>query len=174
MVCPRAAQCATHPAAVIVSLVNASTLSVRPETLSLRHPTAVQPAGTLAVEFEGAEPTGALEADGWAAEEVATLELEVVAERADVVWTAEEEARVEVEEETGMTTLVVVEGLAEEDTDDDVEAAFVTPLVVRSVSLAGPPQISFAGTKPSIFTPWSTGGTSAYRSQRSGCCTGPT
>ena len=155
--------------------MNASTFSVRPETLSLRHPTAVQPAGTLAVELEGAEPTGALEVEGCAAEEVATLELEVLAERADVVWTAEDEARTEVEEEeTGMTRLVVVEGLAEEDTDDDVEAAFVTPLVVRSVSLAGPPQISFAGTKPSIFTPWSTGGTSAYRSQRSGCCTGPT
>ena len=141
----------------------------------MRHPTAVQPAGTLAVELEGAEPTGALEVEGCAAEEVATLELEVLAERADVVWTAEDEARTEVEEEeTGMTTLVVVEGLAEEDTDDEVEAAFVTPLVVKSVSLAGPPQISFAGTKPSIFTPRSTGGTSAYRYQRSGCCTGPT
>ena len=64
MVCPRAAQCATHPARVIVWLVNASTFSVRPETLSLRHPTAVQPAGTLAVELEGAEPMGALEVDG--------------------------------------------------------------------------------------------------------------
>ena len=174
MVWPRAAQCATHPSGVIVWLVNASTLSVRPETLSLRHPTAVQPAGTLAVELEGGEPTGALEVDGRAAKEVATLELEVLAERADVVWTAEEETREEVEEETGMTTLVVVEGLAEEDTDDDVEAAFVTPFVVNSVSLAGPPQISFAVKKSSTLTSSLNLNKYAYRCQRSGCCTGPT
>ena len=61
--------------------MNASTLSVRLETLSFRYLTAVQPARTLAVEFEGAEPTVALEVDGWVAEEVATLELEVLAER---------------------------------------------------------------------------------------------
>lgn len=36
MVWPRAAQCATHPAGAIVSLVNASTLSVHLETLPFR------------------------------------------------------------------------------------------------------------------------------------------
>ena len=79
------------------------------------------------------------------------------------------------EEETGMTTLVVVEGLAEEDTDDDVEAAFVTPLVVRSVSLAGPPQISFSAQRVhdqrrSNFI--SRAEISTHRCLRSGCCRG--
>ena len=65
----------------MLSLVYASTLSARPFTLSLRQPSAVQPEGRPAVEFEGAEPTVALEVDRWVAEEVATLELEVLAER---------------------------------------------------------------------------------------------
>ena len=83
------------------------------------------------------------ELDGWAAEEVATLELVVLAERTDALMTAEEE-RVDVDEETGMATLVVVVGLAEEDTDDDVEDTLGTPEEVKRVSRAGPPQISFS------------------------------
>ena len=88
------------------------------------------------------QPTGMPELDGWAAEEVA-LELVVLAERTDVMLAAEED-RADVDEETGMATLVVVVGLAEEDTDDDVEDTLGTPEEVRRVSRAGPPQISFS------------------------------
>ena len=137
IVCPRAAQCATQPAGVIASLMKASTLSVRPETLSLRHPTAIRPARTFVLEFGGAKPMGALELEACAVEEVATSELTVLGERADGVCTAEEEAGVGEEEETRMATSVVVVGLAEEDTDDDVYTDFATPDHRRSCSLRG-------------------------------------
>ena len=47
----------------MLSLVYASTLSARPFTLSLRQPSAVQPEGRPAVEFEGALAVGAAAAD---------------------------------------------------------------------------------------------------------------
>ena len=79
---------------------------------------------------------------------MATLELAVLAERTDVVLAAEDD-RADVDEGAGMSTLVVVVGLAEEDTDD-VEDDSGTPEVVSRVSRAGPPQISFSAKKNTI------------------------
>ena len=43
-----------HPVIVMLSLVKASTLRVRPDTSSWRHPTEVHPSGKVRVVFKGA------------------------------------------------------------------------------------------------------------------------
>lgn len=138
-------QVLTQDATVIWSLEKLYPVRAR-AALSDTQPEPVHPAGTPELDGRAAEEATMLELDGWAAEEVATLELVVLAERTDAVLTAEEDR---VDEATGMSTLVVAVGLAEEDTDDGADD-FGTPLVVRRVSLAGPPQISFSAKYSSI------------------------